>query len=120
MVKTMEKEKYMLYNQLRDLEWRLDQESKVCYMHGSRGGGGRGPGPQPLKSHKAMGFLSNTCQTSKPTFNVRPSMAPNERTFKWRFAGRRMVACLLWYLDLLSPDHLKTKTKQKTSELDPL
>ena len=29
MVKTMEKEKNLLYNQLRDLEWRLDQESKV-------------------------------------------------------------------------------------------
>lgn len=29
MVKTMEKEKHILYNQLRDLEWRLDQESKV-------------------------------------------------------------------------------------------
>lgn len=29
MVKSMEKEKQSLYNQLRDLEWRLDQESKV-------------------------------------------------------------------------------------------
>ena len=29
MVKNMEKEKAMLFNQLRDLEWRLDQESKV-------------------------------------------------------------------------------------------
>ncbi|XP_045203084.1 uncharacterized protein LOC123556437 isoform X33 [Mercenaria mercenaria] len=31
MVKTMEKEKNMLFNQLRDLEWRLDQESKAYH-----------------------------------------------------------------------------------------
>ncbi|XP_052278819.1 coiled-coil domain-containing protein 169-like isoform X3 [Dreissena polymorpha] len=31
MVKTMEKEKALLYNQLRDLEWRLDQESKAYH-----------------------------------------------------------------------------------------
>lgn len=28
----MEKEKNLLYNQLRDLEWRLDQESKVKHL----------------------------------------------------------------------------------------
>ncbi|XP_060566147.1 coiled-coil domain-containing protein 169-like isoform X47 [Ruditapes philippinarum] len=31
MVKNMEKEKNLLYNQLRDLEWRLDQESKAYH-----------------------------------------------------------------------------------------
>ncbi|XP_052793819.1 coiled-coil domain-containing protein 169-like isoform X12 [Mya arenaria] len=31
MVKTMEREKQQLYNQLRDLEWRLDQESKAYH-----------------------------------------------------------------------------------------
>ncbi|KAL4230233.1 hypothetical protein ACF0H5_010619 [Mactra antiquata] len=31
MVKTMEREKQALYNQLRDLEWRLDQESKAYH-----------------------------------------------------------------------------------------
>jgi len=39
MVRTMEKEKQQLYNTLRDLEWRMDQESKVwvgIYMfHGN-------------------------------------------------------------------------------------
>ena len=29
MIRMLEKEKNVLYNQLRDLEWRLDQESKV-------------------------------------------------------------------------------------------
>lgn len=29
MIKSLEKEKQMLSSQLRDLEWRLDQESKV-------------------------------------------------------------------------------------------
>ena len=33
MVNKMEKEKAALGNQLRDLEWRLDQESKVCNFY---------------------------------------------------------------------------------------
>lgn len=31
MVRMLEKEKNMLYNQMRDIEWRLDQESKAYH-----------------------------------------------------------------------------------------
>ena len=68
-------------------------------MGGSRGGTG---GPDPLKNHKNIGFLSNTGsdplknhKATKPTFNVGQSSAPvSETPFKWRFAGGPMMAHL--------------------------
>ena len=50
-------------------------------MRGARGGGGIG-GPDPLKNHKNIGFLSNTGtdplknhKATKPAFNVGLSSA---------------------------------------------
>ena len=58
------------------------------YMGGSRGGGGGGGGgggargPDPMKNHKNIGFLSNTGldplqnhKATKPAFDVGPSFA---------------------------------------------
>ena len=57
-------------------------------MRGSKGGGGQGDLPPPLKNHKNIGFLSNTGPdplknkkkkqkktTTKPVFHVGPSSA---------------------------------------------
>ena len=41
-------------------------------------------GPGPLKNHKA----------TKPAFNVGPTSARQETSFKWRFAGRPLLARL--------------------------
>ena len=51
-------------------------------MCGSRGGGAGGPDPHPEKSHKYIGFRSNTGldplknqKAAKPAFNVGPPLA---------------------------------------------
>ena len=67
-------------------------------MHGSREGGGGAGGPDPsLKSHKAIGFLSNTGwdslknrEATKPAFNVGLSSARQHNTFNGiSLAGQR-------------------------------
>ena len=70
-------------------------------MGGSRGGN---RGPDPLKNHKNIGFLSNTGPDSlknhKATTTVQHSMLGHHRLasetpFKWCFAGRTMMARLI-------------------------
>ena len=91
--------------------------------------GGRGVGgPDPhLENHKAIGFLINTgtdpmenYEATKPAFNVGPSSASSETSFKCRFADGPMVARFEWYLDSLSSHQLRKKTQKTLSKLDPL
>ena len=49
-------------------------------VYSSKGGGGETGGPDPLKNHKGIEFLSNTVsdhlknhEATKPAFNVGPS-----------------------------------------------
>ena len=66
------------------------------------------PPPPPLKNHINIGFLSNTdpdpLEIKKlPSHHSmlghhRPA---SESPFKWRFAGRLMMARFWWYLDPL-------------------
>ena len=72
-------------------------------------GGDKGSGPSPpLKNHKNIGFLSNTgpdpLKIKKlPSYHLilghhRP-ISVSETPFKWRFAGRPMMARFKCYLD---------------------
>ena len=88
--------------------------TRKCHNMCRSRGGDRGSGsPPPLKNHKNLGFLSNTgrdplknYKATKPVFNVGP-------TFKWCFAGKPMMARLLyWYLDPSLPHQLKKKNHQ--------
>ena len=70
-------------------------------MGGSRGGGDSGSGLPPLDNHKNIGFLSKTGldpleshKATKLAFNVGPYRPSSETPFKWRFAGRSMLARL--------------------------
>ena len=75
------------------------------------------------QSYKNIGFLSYTGPdplkiTKLPT---QPSLLGHHRPesetqFKWRFAGRPLIARLKWYLDPSSPH----QTKKTLSKLDPL
>ena len=78
-------------------------------MGGSRGGGGAG-GPDPLKNHKNIGFLSNTgldplkiTKLPRQHSMVGHHRHASETPFQWRFAGGPMMAQLKRYLDPLSP-----------------
>ena len=72
-------------------------------MGGSRGDGGGAGGadsPPPEKSQKKE-FLSKTGldpsenrKATKLAFNVGPYLPTSETPFKWRFAGRSMMARL--------------------------
>ena len=80
-------------------------------MRGTRGGGGTG-GSDPLGKYKNIGFLSKTGpdppknhKATKPAM-LGHNVHASETTFKWRFAGGRMMARLKWYLDPLSPNQL--------------
>ena len=56
-----------------------------------------------MKNHKATELAHLMFDHHQPA-----SVTP----FKWRFAGRPMMAHLYWYLDPISPNQLKkTKTK---------
>ena len=67
--------------------------------------GDRGSVPHPLKNHKNIGFLSNTCPDCLKITKL-PSQHSmfghhwhaSETPFKWRFAGGLMMASLKWYL----------------------
>ena len=70
-------------------------------MRGFRDGtGDPDPPPLTLENHTAIVFHSNAGpdplenhKTTKPTFNIVPSSAhPAKMPFKWRFAGRSMMA----------------------------
>ena len=76
--------------------------TSYCFMGGSREGGTWGRDP-PEKSQN-IGFLSKTGldplgnhKTTKPALNFWPYRPTSETPFKWRFAGRPMIACLKWY-----------------------
>ena len=66
--------------------WSQEHREQVrntdLHICGSRGGGGGTGGPDPLKNHKKIRFLSNTGpdplknqKATKPAFNVGPSSA---------------------------------------------
>ena len=73
-----------------------------------------------LKNHKNIGFLCNTGldplenhKATKPAFNMlNHHWHASKMPFKWHFAGRPMMAPLLWYLDSPSPHQLKKLIKQ--------
>ena len=77
---------------------RVSQYSK----HGSRRGGGGGGGQgvkTPLKNHKNIGFLSNTCpdplknhKATKPDSMLGHHRQDSEMPFKWHFTGRLIMA----------------------------
>ena len=84
-----------------------DKNSKQNSMRGSRGGT-EGPDPTSLKSHKHIGFLSNTGpdplenhKATKPAFNVRPSSA-RQRNAKWRLVGEPMMINGVFYSVMMS------------------
>ena len=86
-------------------------------MRGTRGGGA-GVSEPPLKNHKVIGYLSNTCPDPMRNLNKLPSLhsmlshhrPESETPFKWLLAGRPMMVRFQQYLDPLST----------LSELDPL
>ena len=89
-------------------------------MSGSRGGATGGPDP-PLKNHKNIGFLCNTCldplknhKATKPAFNVGPSSACQGNAISRAICWRADDGPFLRYLDPISPHQLK-----KQSNLDP-
>ena len=74
---------------------------------------GQGVGPD---NHIAIGFLSiagpDPLKITRLHVPSQHSMfghhgPASETSFKWRFAGEPMMACLKWYLDPLSPHQLK-------------
>ena len=80
--------------------FNITQVSDVHTMCGSRGGGGRGFGP-PLKNHKNIGVLSNSGPdplkvTKLPSQHsmLDHHQHTGETPFKWRFAGRPIMAGL--------------------------
>ena len=87
--------------------------------------GGTGiPDPPPLENYKNIGFLSNTGPdplkiTKLPSQHSmlghhRPI---SEAPFKWRFAGRILMALYMWYLDPFSPHQTKKKSCQSWTKL---
>ena len=89
-------------------------------VHGQiqRGGWGENGDLDPLKNHKNMEYLSNTCSdplknhlVTKPAFNVGPSSVRKRNAIQmaWRFAGEPKMARLQWYLNPLSLHQLKNK-----------
>ena len=74
----------------------------------------------PLENYKNIGFLSNTGPVPLKITNL-PSQysmlghhqPASETPFKWRFAGRPLMARLLWYLDPSSPHQTKKRRKKR-------
>ena len=73
----------------------------VCHNTASmdpEGGGGQGV-KTPLKNHKNIGFLSNTCpdplknhKATKPDSMLGHHRQDSEMPFKWHFTGRLIMA----------------------------
>ena len=85
-------------------------------MRGPKGGKGQGVWNTPLKNHKNIGFLSNTCpdplktpKATKPDSMLGHHRHASETRFKWLIVGGPMMAHLWWHLDPLSPLQLKKK-----------
>ena len=76
--------------------------------------GCRGFEPPPLKNHKFIGLLSNTGPDPMKITKL-PSQHSTlgyyrlacETPFKWRFAGRRIIAHFWWSLEPRSPKKTK-------------
>ena len=87
--------------------------------------GNRGSGPL-LKSHKNIGFLSNTGPDHEKITKL-PSQHSmlghhrhaSETPFKWRFAGGPMMVRSQWYLDPPSAHQLRTKPKKNVNWTGP-
>ena len=65
-------------------------------------------GPDPLKNHKNIGFLSNTGPDPLKITKLHSQYSmlghhrpANETPFKWRFAGGPVMVLSKWYLDSL-------------------
>ena len=106
----------------------------MSHSRGSRGGGGQGgpdptspekshhiglhskTGPDPLKNHSYQ--ASNQCWAiigPPAKHNLGHHRPASETLFKWRFAGRPMMArlkCAIWILSLSLSIKTKAKTKQ--------
>ena len=103
------------------------RETCLCHtiliMRVSRGGGGGGWGARTPKNHKSIGFPSGT-GPDPPKIAKLPNQhsmlghhrPASETPFKWRFAGRPMMARFKWYLDPLT----LINEKKNLSKLDPL
>ena len=104
--------------------WKDNRELHLNIVHVRIQRGGQGvQTPPPLKSHKNIGFLSNTGPdplkiTKLPSQHsmLGHHRHTSETPFRWRFTGGPIMARLYWYLDPLSPHQLKKKTPSK---LDP-
>ena len=89
--------------------WALTVRRSMCGSSGGGGGGDRGP--EPLKNHKNIGFLSNTGpdplkihKATKPAFDVWPSSARQRNDDCW----------FLCYLHHLSPHRKKKRCQSWT------
>ena len=83
-------------------------------------------GPDPLKNHKNIGFLSNTGpdpiknhKATKPAFKVGPSSARQRNAISMAFRWWADDGPLLVDLDPLSPHQLKTKEKKIFARVRP-
>ena len=95
-------------------------------MGGSRGGGGQGAGPPPLKSHKNLGFRSNTCldplknnKATKPEFNVAPSSTRQLNAIQMALRWRADGGPLLLVFESSLPSSTKTTTKNNVVKVGP-
>ena len=88
----------------------------------------RGGGPDPLKNHKNIGFLSNTGldplknhKATKPAFNVGPASACQQNVIsmalRWLADDGRFIAAFIYSIP---HQQKKKKKKKKLSYLDPL
>ena len=104
---------------------RPKYQNFVAHTRILRGGQGSGP-PPPLKNHKNIGFLSNTgpdplkihkLPSQHSMLGHHQPVPVSETPFKWRFAGRPVMARFKYFLDGLTPHKKKKKKSQSLAKL---